>query len=360
VNGRELSSANGQIEIVLIGPGYGESILVHIGNGEWIVVDSCIARDGAPAALNYLDGRGLDPSEAVRLIVTTHWHDDHIRGMGELVSYCANAEFCCASVLCREEFLALIKAYNSRPMISGTSGAKEIYKVISILRERRAHPCFAMQNRRVFAGGLDCEIWALSPPDAAFQAFLSNMGELFPGSGESKKHCPLLVPNRIAVVLWLKIEGTAILLGADLERSGWAVVLDSRERPQGKASVFKIPHHGSADAHEDRVWERMLVAGSNAILTPWRRGRGELPTRDDTRRILSFTERAYITAARMRVSRPVRRRDNAVERTLRESGATLCQTLPSDGTIRLHRNVGSNAAWKIETMHGARRLADYW
>lgn len=35
---------NGVAEVTLIGGphGYGESVVIHLGNGEWIVVDSCV------------------------------------------------------------------------------------------------------------------------------------------------------------------------------------------------------------------------------------------------------------------------------------------------------------------------------
>jgi hypothetical protein len=49
----------------LIGPGYGESIIVHLGDGEWMIVDSCVQRldQGNPqsAAVAYLREIGVDP-----------------------------------------------------------------------------------------------------------------------------------------------------------------------------------------------------------------------------------------------------------------------------------------------------------
>ena len=73
-----------EFEITFLGPGYGESIVLHVGSGIWVVVDSCIDSDGTSSALNYLESIGLNPSRDVALIVATHWHDDHIRGMSQL------------------------------------------------------------------------------------------------------------------------------------------------------------------------------------------------------------------------------------------------------------------------------------
>ena len=68
-------------ERTLLGPGYGECAIIHYGHGEWIIVDSCVDEAGHPAALNYLRQIGVDAGRSVRMIVVTHWHDDHIRGI---------------------------------------------------------------------------------------------------------------------------------------------------------------------------------------------------------------------------------------------------------------------------------------
>lgn len=66
------------IEVSIFGPGKGESVLVHLGQNQWIIVDSCIApRTREIPALEYLDQIGVDASTQVRLIVATHAHDDH-------------------------------------------------------------------------------------------------------------------------------------------------------------------------------------------------------------------------------------------------------------------------------------------
>ena len=87
INAREVGVApsKDEVEVTLLGPGYGESIVVHFGQGEWIIVDSCINDAREPQALEYLRAIGVEPDEAVSLIVATHWHDDHIRGMAKVV-----------------------------------------------------------------------------------------------------------------------------------------------------------------------------------------------------------------------------------------------------------------------------------
>jgi glyoxylase-like metal-dependent hydrolase (beta-lactamase superfamily II) len=83
-----------ELEISIFGLGYGESILIHLGRQEWMIVDSCIDHASKqPSSLKYLHSIGVDPSESVKLIVATHWHDDHIRGLATIVDTCKVAQY---------------------------------------------------------------------------------------------------------------------------------------------------------------------------------------------------------------------------------------------------------------------------
>ena len=69
VTAAETPPARDEIELTLFGPGYGESVVLHIGDGAWAIVDSCIDKDGRPSALSYLEN--LDPAEVVVLVAAT-------------------------------------------------------------------------------------------------------------------------------------------------------------------------------------------------------------------------------------------------------------------------------------------------
>jgi len=146
-----------EVEVTLLGPGYGESIVVHAGEGCWIIVDSCVSDTGTPQPLDYLIDMGIDAAEAVALIVATHWHDDHIRGMSELVNSCRKAKFHCAAALRRKEFLAAIHALNGRGSFAGNSGIHEIHEVFTHLKKQGRQPRFALSDRRLFTTSR-CEI----------------------------------------------------------------------------------------------------------------------------------------------------------------------------------------------------------
>ena len=342
------------IEITLLGPSYGESILIHTGFGAWMIVDSCVDSERNPRALGYLESIGVDPA-AVFLIVATHWHDDHMRGLAKLVEVCTNAEFCCASALGEKEFLAAVGGLERHHFSNSRSGVKEIYNVFSVLESRGSVPNYAIANRTIFRAG-HREVLSLSPSDEAFQTFLREIGRLFPGLGETKRRIRSTSPNDLSVVLWVRVGDNILLLGADLERRGWREILRGRALPDGRASVFKVPHHGAESAHEADAWGTLVEEAPVAILTPWHRGGGALPTEPDMERILTFTTDAFITAEPRRPGRsPVRRR-REVERTLREAGVRLRRSVVQSGAIRLRRPTDAGAAWDVQRFGPARHL----
>lgn len=350
--------ANGELEVTLFGPGYGESIVLHVGDGSWVVVDSCISPTGEPRALQYLTELGVDHSRAVRLIVATHWHDDHIRGMAKLVTACSSAVFCCASVLCQQEFLAVFGHFEPDRVPGPSSGVRELYDVFSRLHATATKPKFALADNLIFRQG-SCEIWALSPNSAAFFKFLRQVGDLLPSQGETRRRIPSLTPNQVTVVLWIQIGDIAVLLGSDMEKPGWADILHSATRPTGKASVYKVPHHGSANADEPAVWQDMLDSDPWAILAPWRRGGRNLPRPSDVQRILSFTSKAYSTTPERRLNASPAPRDRMVARTIRESGIELRSVPMSNDAIRLRRPSASQGPWQIEHFGSACALENF-
>ena len=356
-----LSSPPGvsELELTLLGPGYGESVILHLGRGEWAIVDSCLDSDGRPGVWQYLDDIGVDPAESVVLIVASHWHDDHIRGLANLVQLCPRAKFCCAAALCSEEFLVYVGALEGRHLSSTGSGLREMYSVFSQFEENSTQaPIHAVANRVIYSSET-CTVSSLSPDDSVLQRFLGSIGRLIPNIGENKTRIRDLSPNEASVALWVDAQEFALLLGADLERNGWQSILVSEARPAGRASAFKVAHHGSGNAYEQGVWDEMLETNSFAVIAPWRRGRGFLPKIDDAVRILKATQNAWITNADLSFQSKPRHSNKMVEKTLRESGVRMQQLSRGNHMVRLRRMIGSDGQWTVETFGGAKHLRDY-
>lgn len=354
-----------ELEVSLFGPGYGEAIVLHIGNGRWIFVDSCLHPNSTkPASLQYLQDLEIDVEESVRLIVATHWHDDHVRGISTVLGECKSAAFAISGALNAQEFLKLVGLYSGRITLKN-SGLDEFVQVFQILDARKQRgtrlnpPNFALCNRLLYREeisaaptSVEAKVFSLSPSDASIlQAGLS-FAELMPGEGEPKKRIPSPSPNYSSVVLWVLVGNHKILLGADLERThdsktGWSTILDDSTAIDGKAGIFKVAHHGGKSGHEPRIWSELLSDDPFAILTPFRRGDKLLPAPSDVRRISGLTANAYITTA-PRVQRRHRWTNKVVRELLKDAARDVRDVHSGWGQIRLRKRIHEESgSWQV-------------
>lgn len=141
---------------------------MHLGEGDWMIVDSCEQSRQSPV-LDYLHNMGVDPATAVKLVVATHWHDDHIRGMQKVLAACKAATFACSAALSRDELVQAIGRLEPARGGRLTSGVKEMRSVLEMLTEdlTRPQPQWAMQDRLLHrrGGALHCAVHALAPCD---------------------------------------------------------------------------------------------------------------------------------------------------------------------------------------------------
>jgi len=204
------------------------------------------------------------------------------------------------------------------------------------------------------------EVTSLSPSSESTLLAVAEFARLLP-----KDAAPVndirLGPNDAAVVLHVKVGERSVLLGSDLEnrgdpRLGWRAIVDSAERPQDRAEVFKVAHHGSQTGHEPNVWTDMLVPDPCALLTPYRSLITPLPTEKDISRLASLTSKVFLTASPRTKEPPARSRtvekivkDSVLGRTVRESTV---------GHIRLRAPIYGHADWRVELFNGAYQITD--
>ena len=363
-----------EVEVSLFGPGYGECVAVHIGDGLWVIIDSCIGLTGRCAPIEYLEQLGVDLRSSVIQIVATHWHDDHVRGLGELIDKCDSAQFVCSDALRNNEFLQLVNTY-LRASEREESGVAEFGRVIKVLEKRSRNrastyvgPKWAVAERTLLKRELTISgspvavaLTALSPSDAAIMRAKLEIARLIPAPKDARAKVPSTSPNHASVVLHLSINNLAVLLGADLEEKGkatkgWSAILDSSTRPTTQSSVFKVPHHGSSTAEHPDTWSKLLVADVHAIMTPFVKGNVALPSKSDIARINSRTINAYVTCPPRRLT-PVKR-PNIVEKQVKEATRYIRPVLISDGHVRLRANILGSNQWRVELFNDALRLGD--
>lgn len=324
------------IEVSIFGPGIGECCLLHLGDGEWFVVDSCTDEDDRPVALSYLEGLGVDVAEAVRGILVTHWHDDHISGVADLLEAAKSAKFYCPAAFDSDKLLQLILLQRGvRTEESG--GTEELDQVFQILKERspKNHRKIGLGPQPVKANELlfhdefesvPVVLKALSPSAEDINRARQAFAEHLPQFRDAKRRAVKFHPNHASAVLRLTVGEHAILLGGDREvtdnpNTGWSIILDAEVGPRKAAFAYKVPHHGSPNGDRNEIWEELLLPSPICAVTPYSPSR--LPSEEDIQRLKRRTENVYLTAPRrgpepprgertvdkmMRITAPDRRR----------------------------------------------------
>jgi len=362
-----------EIEVSVFGPGYGEAIAVHLGNSKWLLVDSCLdPSSGLPAALHYLLQLGIDVAHDVKLIVATHWHDDHIRGLSGIFNACQSAELVISTVLRSPEFRKLVALYGERSMDS-SSGADEFVRIFDLLQARRKH---GEHRASIHLASIDKLLWrdevitstrtntvsvhALSPSDTAVLLAQLSLANQTPEKQTTKRRLIAPSPNHASVALWIEIGDIRLLLGADLEHSnepttGWAAVITDSKAISDKASIFKVPHHGSQNGHHAGVWTQLLTTAPFAIVTPFRYGRHLLPKATDSERIAMLTTNAYLTAPAR--AKRVRWQRRVIRDYIEQTTKSIEPVHTGWGQVQLrHRLDDVSGAWQVRLFGDAHNI----
>lgn len=354
-----------EFEISLFGPGIGECLVIHLGDGHWMVIDSCSIdkKSREPVASHYLRSIGLDPAECIQEVVISHWHDDHTGGAAALVEQCPKAFVYYSAAINTDEFRTLTELLATRGRIvdRNNNGISEMAEVLRTLAARARKDKYYVShhfrpvivNRELLSlttSGHKVIVRALSPSDVAFNLAMRDLQKLTPADGTPTRRLPRPKRNPMAVALWIEFGDRAVLLGSDLEEqgtphTGWSVVV-SEHRARGKAAVFKIPHHGSVTGHYEAVWSEMLIKQPIAFTTTY--SCSGLPKRDDIDRIKRYTDTFACTTV-PRSTLP--KRDPAVERAMREVAPKrrplrgemghIQVRLRADGSVQMRGNARS-------------------
>lgn len=341
--------ADDELEVSIFGPGVGESVVVHLGAGQWMIVDSCVAPGArVPAALEYLSALGVDVAERVRVVAVTHWHDDHTAGVASVLGACSKAQLFCTAAIKNEDFFRQLVASQQLELRSETgSGLDEMGQLFNLLAERKTKgdgrivtPQYASAHTIVFRAvatetSPECVVEALSPSSMSVTRSILTFE---PRVGDPKRKLPNPGPNELSVVLHVRLGAEVALLGADLETGtsnelGWRAVLGSARRPHLKAAIVKVPHHGSAGADLQGVWQDMVKTGAHAGVTSF--SSSGLPKPADLQRLKDRTTNVFHTSPAKPAALKL---DSATTRTL--DGVKIRERRGQMGHVRFRARGG--------------------
>lgn len=227
--------------MLVFGPGLGELVLVRAPPGVWMVIDGCEVADGGygQRVLNHYEARPA-------IIVLTHPHDDHSKGLLEVID----------AATPYENKLIWPKIGMVLPCAVGATGNLQVVETLYVggvtervigAVEARWHdhpPCRWDMNRGEDLPLGAARVRVLSPEPTRREKELDRWRSRRP----FKK-------NPISTVLEILWNGRRVVLGSDLvERPGrgWSHCL-AFEPSTPDHDLLKIPHHGSVEAMNEVV-----------------------------------------------------------------------------------------------------------
>jgi len=346
------------VSIIGTGGGYGESVIVNLGNRKWMVVDSCEdpnTKECLP--LVFLKKNGIKFSD-VKLIVCSHWHDDHIRGISKLYSECIDAIFCVAIPSDKEKFMALVLYDNKKSSINPEiASTKELLKCLEIRNGNRPMWNYLLQDRMIWfqEGFFTSKVYCLSPSDEILNQWNQEIASLIPKYCEWNPKITLSSPNNKSVVLKVIVGNHCFLLGSDLENGrnnsvGWNCILTHSQSAKisPKATLIKIPHHGSRTSYNSQVWCDLLNEKPIGLLTPFFKGSITLPNKDMLQTYLGLTNQLFITSSHLRKKAKPKKRNKLIGNLIRDLNPSVEEIPFVQGVISVKINLDHESdGWQI-------------
>lgn len=362
-------------EITLIGTGggYGECVIIKGGENNWIVVDSCInPKTKKSLPIEYLEEVGVNIKNDVKLIICTHWHDDHIKGLADLLDIADNAKFCFAKATDGEKFLLFVSLDYKKASKSSNSTTLEFNRCIEIAKDKKRQLVSAVCDKPLFRDNFSVnkfEVIALSPSDQTLNDFDTEISKLITDFGEhSNKQIVINTPNDKSIAILIKLGEEIVILGSDLEatenpQKGWLHVINhsieigTLRAINKKSTLFKIPHHGSENGYHDDIWHILLNDKPISKITPWNKNK-KLPQAEMITKYKGMTDKLYITSNRF-FGKPKKREslDKSIEKFIKAERPSLEEVKFHLGIVRSRIDHSNDSpTWNTELFGAAALL----
>lgn len=335
--------ASDEIEVTLLGKGVGECVVLHLGSGHYVTIDSFINPETKnPIVLDYIESIGAS-KEDIDCVVVTHWHKDHVLGIAKLAEVVSSkARFVMPAVI-KDEFFTKFLNINDN-QLNDQSPSAEFHSALTTIMTRHLKIVLATNDKLIFGNDEgsrgNVNLFSLSPNDEQLLTYLSFLKKAI----DAQVKRPSFIfsdDNSISTALWLDFLNDKVLLGGDLLKEGWKVIVENREI-KGVASLFKVPHHGSITGHHESVWSHMLTGNPTSLLSVY--APSGLPTDTDKARIKTLSKRMLVVGAKAKVEN---RPDffNKLKRCSTVKLRPLCGTV---GLVRARKHIGDALDWTIE------------
>jgi len=308
--------------IHILGPGFGESVVIECPDGSVGVVDVFADSRGACPVLNFLRSRQV---ESLAFLAVTHPHADHCTGMDALLKAIPVERFWLFDTfqdIKLGQFLEALYIKDSLDLVEQALELKPgaVFSQLHVLGRyaREAREQGRRQRNKAydkfkylrgstnkFSHGDGLTIQFLTPQDKALSDYRDILedsaknyiadasGRLISFNPEWKP--PHLKHNLISGSILLEYGKTRILLMGDAEKTLWQEFLGTGGTIP-PVQLIKVAHHGSPNGYLSDLYETMCAAGEPiAVITPFDRHRFPLPTQDGIAGLKTHTSEIFCT-----------------------------------------------------------------
>lgn len=302
------------LTIHVIGPGFGECIVIELPDGQVGVVDSFCSRHADPPVLDFLRTLKPEPTR-LQFVALTHPHADHCMGMHRYFKKYLVEEFWVFHSFLQHTCSGFYKAMKEKGALDAVEKALDLCSgsvwAESLNLWKAAHENSGLVKPEcLLAGGCSrlCggKVVAkfLTPNGVGkwrYENSLASAAQRLVEDG------PILNPNwdpgglphnQASGAILFEYGATRILLMADAEDELWRDLIEKEgDRPLLKAHFIKGSHHGSTNGYNAKIYDCVADEDTVVVLTPFNRHEHPLPTREGVERLLPHVKEVFCTNA---------------------------------------------------------------
>jgi len=286
----ELNLARDELNVFVIGPGYGEVIVVDLPGPGWIVIDGAGRSPGGRAefpAHTLLEQHLGDDFIAAMLL--THPHRDHYRGMRELIDHELLGprlrRLGCVARLVEGDASSDSHAADVR---NDVGGARALLERIHSWWASHPEGRLSLVRGPLDLPELEVQVEVLAPNQETIDTFLEPHGR-----GRRLRNRA----NDLSVVLELGFGEGRYLFTGDLSAAQWEPLVC--ESPHlHEHDLLKLPHHGSEQDQAQELLRARSDKSRTWVLTPFNRGSrpSRPPTHSGLASLLDHNSPLHLTA----------------------------------------------------------------
>jgi beta-lactamase superfamily II metal-dependent hydrolase len=296
----------------VIGPGFGESIIVELPGGEVGVIDSFTSRHTGPPTLEFLHANYPDLT-SLKFVAQTHPHADHCMGMFRYFEKYSVEEFWVFHSFVLHTCMGFFKAMHDKGTHDAVEKAldlppgsvwmdalrlkKSLKQQMKTVKKR-----FLRSDSSVDMCGGKVTARFLTPNDAAIWRYNEILGTavaslMKDGPTLNPGWDPISLPhNQASGAILFEYGQTRILLMADAEDDLWGELINEKgDSPLPRANFIKGSHHGSANGFNAKIYDCAADGDTVLVITPFNRHRNPLPTAEGVGSLRQHVKEVYCT-----------------------------------------------------------------